>query len=213
MWSCPLESPMSLSAPRRFSVRPPSRAWAPALAAPELGAGWAAAGRRPAPSGLVRPPTRSSRASVRRSFPNRDFDITKFGARPDGATDATEAIRRGHRRLSRRGRRPRRRAGRARSRPAPSISRAASICTSPSRRRCCFSRDPRAYLPVGVHAVGGRRADELLAAHLRLRRARTSPSPARGTLDGQAGPTTGGRGRAARTRSPASPISCRIAPS
>ena len=52
-------------------------AWLEPQAAP---AGWALADSILA---RIKPPT----------FPDRDFDITKFGAKPDGVTDASAAIR------------------------------------------------------------------------------------------------------------------------
>ena len=80
-------------------------------------------------------------------FPNRDFDITKFGARPDGATDATEAIRRAIGACHDAG------GGRVVV-PAGRFATGAIHLKSgvnlhvTEQATLLFSRDPRAYLPV-----------------------------------------------------------------
>ena len=119
-------------------------------------------------------------------FPNRDFDITKFGARPDGATDATEAIRRAIGACHDAG------GGRVVV-PAGRFATGAIHLKSgvnlhvTEQATLLFSRDPRAYLPVvftrweGVELMN---YSPLIYAFGERDLAVTGT----GTLDGQAGP-------------------------
>ena len=154
-------------------------------------------------------PRRFSNASGRPRSPNRDFDITRYGASGDGAKDSTDAIRRAIAACQPGRRRPRGRSGGRVShrRDPPQEQR------QPARRR---GRDtalqPRpAQVPAGgLHALGRRRVHELLAVHLRLRAGehrrhrRTARSTARRIANtggpGRGAPTAAGR-RATRARS------------
>ena len=102
------------------------------------------------------------------SFPNRDFDITRYGASGDGTRDSTEAIRARDRGLQPGRRRPRDRSGGTVShrRNPPEEQR------EPPRQRgrdTALRSRPAQVSPRGLHPLGGRRVHELLAVHLRLR--------------------------------------------
>lgn len=118
------------------------------------------------------------------AFPDRVFDITRFGARPDGTTEATAAIRAAVAACAAAG------GGRV-------LVPAGRFLTGPihlssrinlhldEQATLAFSRDPRAYLPVVLTRFEGM---ELLnySPLIYARDARDIAVTGRGTLDGQA---------------------------
>ncbi len=119
-------------------------------------------------------------------FPNREFDITRYGAVGDGRSDCTQAIRARDRRVQRA---PAADASSCRpgvSRPAPMHLREQRQPARRARRDARVQHGTRALSARGAHALRGHGADELLAVHLCVRSARTSRSRGEGTLDGQA---------------------------
>ena len=100
----------------------------------------------------------------------------QYGAVGDGTASCTRRDPQGDRRLPRRRRRPGRRARRAvpDRRHPPREQR--QPARRPTRRRWRSAPTHRG-VSARVHAVGRRRADELLAVHLRLRGRTTSRSP------------------------------------
>ena len=161
----------TLGAARRRSRRRPAGTWSPA----------------------------SSRASSRRHSPRATFDVTRHGAVGDGRTDCTAAFRAAIDACSAAG------GGRV-------VVPAGRFLTGPihleEQRQPARDegRDDRvqhgpARVPArGVHALGGDGADGLLAAHLRLRAGRTSPSPARARSTGRRRESNWWRGRAGASR-------------
>ena len=171
---------------------------------------------RSSPAGAVRPvaaaPWDRAAAVLARivppRFPDRHFVITRFGAVGDGRADCTSAIRRAIAACHAAG------GGRV---VVPdgrfvtgAIQLASGVEAAPGGEGDAGLQPRRAALPAGgAHAVGGHRADELLAVHLRLRggehrhhrhagRSTARPTPATGgTGAGMAAPLRRGRRRRA----------------
>ena len=164
------------------------RPWPPAAPASRSDRAAWTRGHRP----RYRPRVRRERAAILArivppAFPARDFDITKFGARGDGrATSPSRFATRSRRAQGRR--RTRRRPGRTiPHRRDPSAKRRQSARRR--RRDARFSAGPARVSAGGVHALRRHGADELLAAHLRVRADENIAVTGQGTLDGQASET------------------------
>ena len=93
---------------------------------------------RPRSSPRIRPP----------EFPDRDFDVTKFGARGDGSMNCDELDPQSDRGLFGSRRRTRDRPARRCFSPARFTSNPASTCIVSEGATLRFSRDPKDYLPV-----------------------------------------------------------------
>jgi polygalacturonase len=142
-------------------------AWLEPQAAP---AGWALADSILA---RIKPPT----------FPNRDFDITKFGAKPDGVTDASAAIRAAIAACATaKGGRVVVPAGRFLTGPIHLASRVNLHVAEGAT--LLFERDPKAYLPVVLTRFEGM---ELMnySPFIYAFDAEDVAITGRGTLDGQ----------------------------
>jgi polygalacturonase len=151
------------------------RSAAGAAMALRLGAASDPWGRVPAILGRIKPPL----------FPNRQFDITRYGARGDGTTDSTEGIARAIAECSRAG------GGRVVAPAGDFLTGAIHLRSNVNLHISAgatlrFSQDPRRYLPVvftrweGVECMN---YSPFVYAYGQRNVAVTGP----GTLDGQAG--------------------------
>lgn len=120
------------------------------------------------------------------TFPDREFDITRYGAKPDGSTDCSAAIRRAIAECSAAG------GGRVVVPAGRFLTGAVHLETGVNLHlvrgaTLAFSRDPRAYLPAVLTRFEGTELINYSPFIYSLDQRRIAIT-GEGTLDGQAGP-------------------------